>query len=58
MLAMVIYDEYREWFSSYDEEGVCSTPKWEALSESDKTAWRRVAAAAEQEVKTVITSSW
>jgi hypothetical protein len=57
MLAEVIYDEYREWFSSFDDNGY-TLPAWRDLPEIDKKQWRKVAAAAEQHVKTEISSSW
>lgn len=57
MLEEVIYDEYREWFSSFDDNGY-TMPAWKDLPEFDKKQWRKVAAAAEQHVKMEISSSW
>ena len=58
MLAQVIYDEYREWFSAIDNDGNMSIPIWEFLDDASKANWRRIAGVAENHVKKEIASRW
>jgi hypothetical protein len=58
MLAQVIYDEYREWFSAISEDGNLSVPKWDELDADARANWWRVANVAETHVKEEIARNW